>query len=155
MMDGPMNKANKLPAGDPAVREVADLLRDLLHALLRASFPAWMDLPLTLPQLRVVFTVAHNQTSSVRQIARQLEIGEPTASYLIEKLVQAGLLRRSEDPADRRRVRVELTPAGEGLIDRLLGWETLLGGWLRRTPARDLAVLQRGLAAVMREVHHE
>ena len=147
-----MKKPRKLSSVDPLVRDVVELLRELLHALLMASVPAWIDLQLTLPQLRTVFIVAHNKTSSVMQVAKHLGIGEPTASHLIDKLVQAGFVDRREDPTDRRRAIVRLSPVGEELIEKLLGWEEFLGGWLHEVPEEDLALLRRGLNAIIHEI---
>jgi DNA-binding MarR family transcriptional regulator len=150
-----MEKPETLSADDPLVRNVVELLRELLHAFLMASVPAWVDLQLTLPQLRTVFIIAHNKTSSVMQIAQHLGIGEPTASHLIDKLVQAGLVDRSEDPMDRRRAIVRLSPAGEELIEKLLGWEEFLGGWLHKVPEEDLALFRHGLTVIMNEIHEQ
>jgi DNA-binding MarR family transcriptional regulator len=83
------------------------------------------------------------------QIALYLGIGKSTASHLIERLVRAGLVDRSEDPVDRRRATIRLTAAGEELIERLLGWEELLGGWLSKVPQKDLLSFQHGLNELM------
>ena len=140
---------------DPLAHEVVELVRELLHALLASSMPAWMDLQLTVPQLRAVFVIAHNQSSSVTQIAQQLGIGEPTASHLIDRLVRAGLAERAEDPEDRRRMKVKLAPAGQVLIEKLLGWEEMLGGRLDQLSRRDLSSLRQGLEAVVEELPGE
>jgi DNA-binding MarR family transcriptional regulator len=129
--------------------EVVLLLREMLHALLRSSIHAWVDLQLSLPQLRTVFIVAHSQTCSIAQVAQQLGVGEPTASHLVDKLVKANLLKREEDPDDRRKVRVELSPEGDQMVAKLLGWEDLLSSWLERVPGEDLAQFRHGLTAVM------
>lgn len=73
-----MKRQEKLPFDNSQVSDVIELLRVLLHDILTASVPAWLDLQLTLPQLRTVFIIAHNKTSSVIKIAKQLRIGEPT-----------------------------------------------------------------------------
>jgi DNA-binding MarR family transcriptional regulator len=148
-----MKKPKTLSSDGPLVRDVVELLRELLHAFLMASVPAWLDLQLTLPQLRTLFIVAHNKTSSVMQIARHLGIGEPTASHLIDRLVQAGLVDRSEDPMDRRRAIVRLSPAGEELIEKLLGWEEILGEWLHKVPGKDLSQFRHGLNAIIDGIH--
>jgi DNA-binding MarR family transcriptional regulator len=147
-----MKKPDILSSDGPLVHDVVELLRELLHAFLMASVPAWLDLQLTLPQLRTLFIVAHNKTSSVMQIARHLGIGEPTASHLVDKLVQAGLVDRSEDPMDRRRAMVRLSPAGEELIEKLLGWEEILGEWLHKVPGKDLSQFRHGLNAIVNEI---
>jgi len=146
-----MEKSETFPPEDLLVQDVVGLLRELVHALLMSSIPAWIDLQLTLPQLRTLFIIAHNNTSSVAQISQHLGIGEPTASHLIDKLVQAGLVERSEDPGDRRRAIVQLSPAGGEIIEKLLGWGEFLGGWLHQVPREDLTLLQRGLNSVMDE----
>ena len=134
---------------DAVANEVVGLFRELLHALLDSSMGAWLDLQLTLPQLRVVFLVAHGKASSVTQIAQHLGIGEPTASHLIDKLVKAHLVSRVEDPEDRRRTQMRLTPAGEQLINNLLGWEGLIGGSLHRLTRHDLSTLRQGLRVLV------
>jgi DNA-binding MarR family transcriptional regulator len=141
---------------DPLAHDVIALFRELLHVLLMSSTPVWLDLQLTVPQLRTLFIISHGQPSSVGQIAQHLGIGEPTASHLVDRLVQAGLVERTEDPEDRRRMRVRLAPAGEDLIEKLLGWEDLLGGWLYKLPKEDLSCLRQGLHAIQAlvdEVH--
>jgi MarR family transcriptional regulator, organic hydroperoxide resistance regulator len=138
---------------DAVSNEVVGLFRELLHAVLVSSTPAWLDLQLTLPQLRIVFIVAHGESASVTQIAQRLGIGEPTASHLVDKLVQAHLVKRAEDSEDRRRTKVRLTPAGEELIDQLLGWEDLIGGLLDDLPKKDLSLLRQGLHALVDELH--
>ena len=148
-----MEKPETLSPDDLLVHNVVELLRELLHTFLMASVPAWIDLQLTLPQLRTIFIIAHNETSSVMQIAKHLGIGEPTASHLIDKLVQAGLVDRSDDPMDRRRAIVRVSPEGEKLIEKLLGWEEFLGGWLHKVSKDDLSNFQHGLSAIMDEIH--
>jgi DNA-binding MarR family transcriptional regulator len=147
-----MKKNEKASSGDPLIPDVVELLRELLHALLMASVPAWLELQLTLPQLRTLFIIAHNKSSSVVQISKHLGVGEPTASHLVDRLVQAGLVDRSEDPMDRRRAIVRLSSAGQDLIEELLGWEKFLGGWLHNVPEKDLLLFQRGLTAIMNEI---
>ena len=142
-----------LPRNEALASDVVSLLRELLHALLASSVPTWVDLQLTVPQLRTVFIIAHSETSSVSKVAQQLGIGEPTASHLIDKLVQAGLVERTEDPQDRRRALVRLAPGGEKLIGKLLGWEDLLGGCLNKISASDLSNFRQGLSAIVDELH--
>jgi DNA-binding MarR family transcriptional regulator len=140
-----------LSPNDSRTRDVVELLRELLHALLMSSFPAWLDLQLTVPQLRAVFIIAHSKSSSVTQVAQHLGIGEPTASHLIDRLVQAHFVERTEDPEDRRRALVRLAPAGEELIEKLLGWEDLMDRVLYKLPKKDLSSLRQGLHALVDE----
>ncbi|MGA2546144.1 MAG: MarR family transcriptional regulator [Rectinemataceae bacterium] len=149
-----MEKAEAQVSENSLSSDVVRLLRELLHAFLMASVPTWIDLQLTLPQLRTLFITAHEKSSSVMVIARHLGVGKATASHLIEKLVRTGLVDRGEDPADRRRVIVRLSPKGEALIERLLGWEELMGGWLVSVPQSDLSLFRRGLNAIVNEIQN-
>jgi DNA-binding MarR family transcriptional regulator len=147
-----MEKKEMLSSDDPLVHDVVTLLRELLHAILAASVPTWVDLQLTLPQLRTLFIIAHSKKSSVVQISKHLGIGEPTASHLADRLAQVGLIERSEDPVDRRRTILRLSPKGEELIEKLLGWEDLLGGRLHKIPKEDLSLFRHGLNAIINEL---
>ena len=47
-----------------------------------------------------------------QQLARYLALTEPATALNVEELVQAGLVTRNQDPADRRRYALELTDLG-------------------------------------------
>lgn len=140
---------------DNSTHDVIEQLRELLHGFLALSIPAWIDLQLTMPQLRVIFIVAHKGSASVMEVARHLGIGEPTASHLIDRLVRSDLLERAEDPADRRRAIIRLSPYGEETIAKLLGWEDLLSGLLQRISSDDLAHFSQGLHAIVYELYSQ
>jgi DNA-binding MarR family transcriptional regulator len=74
----------------------------------------------------------------------------------IDRLEERGLVRRTPDPADRRGVLVELTPAGRGAVDQaverhLANEHRLLAGL---TPAErdELAALLRRLLLTLDDV---
>lgn len=56
---------------------------------------------------------------AVGDLAHRLQIRHHSAVGLADRLEEAGLLKRKPDPADRRRVRLELTPKAERLLARL------------------------------------
>lgn len=67
----------------------------------------------SLGQMKVIACLHHNGRLPVKDVAAALGVTMPTASELIDKLVDDGLLRREVNPADRRQVLVALTPAAE------------------------------------------
>jgi DNA-binding MarR family transcriptional regulator len=87
-----------------------------LRALAIQRQDAWLDLDLTLPQLRALFVVRRRQPITVSDLADALGQRLAAVSALASRLARAGLLRRSEDPNDRRRVRLELTDHAERLL---------------------------------------
>lgn len=56
---------------------------------------------------------------SASEIAAARHISRPAVSQASDALVEKGFIVRSEDPLDRRCVRLELTPAGSALLDSL------------------------------------
>jgi DNA-binding MarR family transcriptional regulator len=136
---------------DPLVREIAALLRELVHALSEPTFAAWTGLDFTLPQLKTLKVLSHEGSSSIGHIAERLGVGQPTASHLVERLVQAGLIERAEDPANRRRTLARLSSRGEELIGQLRGTRgEQLFVWLSELDATDLHALRQGLLTLVR-----
>ena len=56
---------------------------------------------------------------SIGELAERLYLRHHSAVGLVDRLVRRRLVRRAHDPADRRRVRVQLTVRGEALLGRL------------------------------------
>jgi DNA-binding MarR family transcriptional regulator len=55
----------------------------------------------------------------VGQLARDLLIAPHSAAELVDRLVQAGLLTRRRDPAERRRVELSLTGHADTVLRAL------------------------------------
>ncbi len=133
------------------IERLLDNLRVVMQALHMAGMQRWLELELTMAQLRTLFALSFIQPVTVGELAEWLGISAPTASHLVDKLVQAGLVVRSEDPADRRRTLVRLTLEGESLTRRLRqGNREALIPLLEQLGREDLHALDRGLAALAR-----
>lgn len=52
------------------------------------------------------------------ELAQQCLLSPPAMTELLEGLVREGLVRREDDPSDRRAVRVSLTAAGRREVER-------------------------------------
>jgi MarR family transcriptional regulator, organic hydroperoxide resistance regulator len=89
----------------------------LLPVISRALFSAISDLGnafgLTPAQVKVLLQLGTRQQMTVGEIAAALSCSMPAASELVDRLVDAGHLVRSSDPADRRRVLIAATPASQ------------------------------------------
>ncbi|MEY9851182.1 DNA-binding MarR family transcriptional regulator [Leifsonia sp. EB41] len=75
----------------------------------------------TSPQLRVLVMVATRGPQTLGGVAAELGVHASNATRTCEKLVRLGLVERTEDPNDRRFVRVALTPEGRALVERVIG----------------------------------
>ncbi len=73
---------------------------------------------LTASQLLLLKHVAQHGQALPSTIAKTIELKQATITVLINKLEEDGLVTRSRDTEDRRRVWVRLTDAGREVLDR-------------------------------------
>lgn len=66
----------------------------------------------SMSQMTSMFHILHHPNCSVSDLAEHLDVSKAAASQLTERLVQQGLLIRSEDPGDRRNKCIALTDKG-------------------------------------------
>src|SRR6187549_4253832 len=72
---------------------------------------------LTMAQMVALHLLVHLGPISVSSIAACLKLSPPATSHLVDRLVVAGLVGRSEDPIDRRHKRIVITDKGRDLIE--------------------------------------
>ncbi|MCP4641737.1 MAG: MarR family transcriptional regulator [bacterium] len=70
-------------------------------------------LDLTIPQLNALHTIRTLKGVSIKELAEGLEVSAPSASAMVERLVEVGAVTREPSPHDRREVVVQLSPLGE------------------------------------------
>src|SRR5205807_10147691 len=95
------------------LHEVIELFSIFVYKVQRTTATEWWTLELTMAQLKVLLTLAFEDEATIGKIAETLGIGPPTASHLVDRLVQAGLVERVERSTDRRYTLASLTPQGE------------------------------------------
>ena len=111
------------PAPDEVVAvEQVDAILLALQALVGVAAQSVTEVEdrVTLPQLRVLVLVASRGTMNLNALADAMNIHASNASRACDRLVSAGLLRRTESPFDRRNLVLELTEEGHLLIDTLV-----------------------------------
>lgn len=72
---------------------------------------------LTPSQASVLSTLDRHGSMSMSQLADYESISKPSATGIVGRLVEKGLVARSPDTVDRRSSVVEITPLGHELID--------------------------------------
>lgn len=138
------------PYNDP-LDEVINLLFIYSHEMQRTTAVEWWSLELTMAQAKVLFTLAFEGQATIGKIAETLGVGPPTASHLVDRLVQAGLAERVEQSTDRRYTLASLTSQGETMVRRLRqGRIDRLHSWLAQLDEQDVAALRQGLEALIR-----
>ncbi|MGZ9234648.1 MAG: MarR family winged helix-turn-helix transcriptional regulator [Anaerolineales bacterium] len=73
---------------------------------------------LSLPQFGILMQLHYRSNCGVSDIGDHFDITNAAASQLVDKLVQSGLIRREEDPQDRRAKLLNLTDKGRELIQQ-------------------------------------
>lgn len=75
---------------------------------------------ITPTQSFILFDLVRNDGSSVKDIAARIQLDSPAVTGVIDRLVKEGLVRRQEDPSDRRSLQIYLTSRGRELAQQLL-----------------------------------
>lgn len=98
-----------------AAQALLDLSRVLMGITLRAVAAA--PVPLTVPQHRVLLTIAADGPRRVGTLADDLGVNQSNASRIVDRLVSQGLVHRTRDREDGRASLVELTREGHDVLD--------------------------------------
>src|SRR5262247_1598635 len=104
---------------DSSIQEIIEAHRNILRALAISTSSVWIELELSMAQLKALWIIHAAGAASIGEIAETLGVGQPTASHLVDRLVQARLVARAEDAQDRRRTLAQLSPAGVELAEKL------------------------------------
>lgn len=87
------------------------------HRTMRDQAMYVKSLGLTMPQFFLLMRIHYKKQCGISDLSEHMEITAAAASQTVEKLVQSGLLDRTEDPSDRRAKQVTLSAKGRDLIE--------------------------------------
>lgn len=137
--------------------EVMELVLRVQRAIHRSKVlhkppvPWFLTTGLTMAQLRALMALSDSGHLSVGQLAERLNIGMPSASSIVDRLVEEGLADRHQDPDDRRRIVVRPTEKGSASIDRMRqGPREVLEALIKRLTPGELDQVLVGLQALAR-----
>lgn len=103
--------------------ELIESILQLSDKAFRELFPIlpkqWLHLDLTMSQLKVVLLLFVSGPTRMSVIASELGVSMATASGVVERLVERGILLREGEAGDRRVVLCRLSDEGERLIGNL------------------------------------
>jgi len=106
------------------------------HRAMRDQARYVKSLGLSMPQFFLLMHIHHKKQCGITNLSDFMEITAAAASQTVDKLVQGGLLERTEDPNDRRVKQVTLSRKGHELVEKSITETFPLGGALRRPSAR-------------------
>lgn len=100
----------------PAPRATADRLHSAAIHLLRRLRTTDVETGLTAPRASVLSVLVYGGPATLTALARVEQVRPPTMTRLIGQLEREGLVRRTEDPSDRRLRWIHPTPRGRRLL---------------------------------------
>jgi len=111
-----------MKTGAPPTPELYTLVRQTLRLARRfqqaLDEPLERELALNIKELLVLAAVMDG-ADTPGAVAERQALPAPTVTRIVSKLAEQGLLERGSDPADLRRFRLRLTPAGEAARARI------------------------------------
>ena len=138
---------------------VSTIVQSYMELFIAMQFNAvshWLMLELTFAQARALFILAARKELTVSQLAKLLGVGNPTASILVQQLVERELVTRSEHPTDRRHTIISLSLKGTEIgAGRREAREKQWQRWLSNLSNDELSALARGLSALTNVVTKE
>jgi DNA-binding MarR family transcriptional regulator len=138
------------------VSTIVQAYMDLFITMQFNAVSHWLMLELTFAQARALFMLAARKELTISQLAKLLGVGNPTASILVQQLVERDLVTRTEHTIDRRHTIIRLSQKGAeigaGLRNqREKQWQR----WLTQLSDDELNALARGLNAIVSVVKKE
>ena len=129
------------------------LLWRLDHALQTASRRMGASLGVTGPQRLVLRVVGKFPGVNPGEVASVLRLHPSTVTVIVKGLERAAFVERTEDPVDRRRTRLRLTPAGRAIPASSAGTvEEAMRRTLARVAPAELEAAARVLSAISAEL---
>jgi MarR family transcriptional regulator, organic hydroperoxide resistance regulator len=117
------------------------------NRMVRLHKPFLEPLGLTFPQYLVILELLDNAPISVGALGARLDMDTGTITPLLKRLDVAGVVTRTRDSADERRVLVDLTPRGRALETEIWGVTAKIKSACRLTN-RGVDELRRTLEAL-------
>ena len=138
------------------VNTIVKAYMDLFITMQFNAVSHWLMLELTFAQARALFMLAARKELTVSQLARLLGVGNPTASILVQQLVERDLVTRTEHMTDRRYTMIRLSQKGAEIgtgrrKEREKQWQR----WLSHLSDNELNALARGLSAIVQVMKKE
>lgn len=104
---------------------------------------------LTIPEWRVLAHLAQSGAVSVRDITLKVNLDKSVVSRAATRLEQMGLVGKSEHDNDRRLVALQLTDAGQALMEQLSGIAEKFQQELRALLGPDANAFEDGLERLL------
>ena len=107
-----------MPKREPSAYVVARLIKRARRQMTNALRDRLAPLNTSIPVIQIIKRVVEQGALNQLDLARKIELEPSALCRIVVELESNGLVMRERDPADKRRVLVTATPAGEALLGR-------------------------------------
>jgi DNA-binding MarR family transcriptional regulator len=101
--------------------QITQPLREWMDVFMHRSMRGWNQFAkstgLSMPQFSILMQLHYKGPCGMSEISERFDVTAAAASQLVDKLVQAGYIERTEDPHDRRAKLLKLSSNGAKLVD--------------------------------------
>jgi DNA-binding MarR family transcriptional regulator len=132
-------------------KEVFELYRRVNRTMREHAPDAWMQLNLTILQVKSLFFITNNGSTNFKTLAKALKVTPSNLTGVIDRLVEQGIVSRTENPQDRRMMLLKATEKGESLVSELRERRlSYLTKALTDLTTEELQAIKRGLSLLAR-----
>ncbi len=131
---------------EPLVPLLQEWTHTFMHRSMHSLIHYLREKDLSFPQVGALAQI-HRGRSNVSDIGQELGITTAAASQMVDRLVEQELVRRSEDPDDRRAKKLALTPKGCRVVQQSMQARM---GWLEEVASSLSPKEREQVAAALR-----
>ncbi|MCE5288659.1 MAG: MarR family transcriptional regulator [Nocardiaceae bacterium] len=136
--------------GDDAAEAITDALLTASRLLVAISARsiAHVDDTITTAQFRTMVILATRGGMNITSLAGLLDVQASSATRMVDRLVTAGIIERSQHPHSRRELVISLTDHGRGIVEAVTARRrTEIARVVQKMPAPSRRGLIRALTA--------
>lgn len=104
----------------PTVEEIESLLRSVNLVLRKRGRDILSSFDVTPPQFDALLTLRKHGSLTMGELCQKLYLACSTATDLVDRMERNDLIQRERDQADRRVVRLKITPRGNELMEQVV-----------------------------------
>jgi MarR family transcriptional regulator, organic hydroperoxide resistance regulator len=133
------------------INEIIELQRQSNRVMGHFAAEPWIELGLTIAQLKSLFYIVDKEKTSFKKLAEALRVTPPNVTGIIDRLVEQGLVSRTENPEDRRIMLLQPTQKAQNLLNTLKENRTNhMMKILDNLSFEELSCLMQGLYALVK-----
>ena len=99
---------------------------------------------------KLLSAITASEPATLNQVAKSVGRGAPAVSRSVDTLVRAGLVERTQDPDNRRRLALRLTDNGRSYLESSASTGSALLNKLERLAHSELRAIERALEILER-----